>query len=128
NANRVGDQRLQDSTRAASHLRISQRDIGIRAAARKERDRYLHDRRKSDQTPGQHTQTEPPFAFAQQGISPKCETDQRHLFLDEKREQQAEQERDPSLSLQEVDGETEWRHRKRNVVEVIEIDVRQRNK
>ena len=75
----------------------------------KEGDRNLDHDHEREHAAGQHRQGQPPVPLAEQDVGSETHADERHLFLDEKGEEQAEQKRDPATALHEVEGETEGR-------------------
>src|SRR5207245_10133375 len=58
---------------------------------------------------------------------PKARADERHLLLDQEGDQQAEQEPASAAALEEIEGECQRGYRDDGFVEVIEVDVSERN-
>src|ERR1700730_4520170 len=118
-------QRGQDSARAAPHLGVALADVRIGVAAGEERDCKLYDRSEGQRAAGQDAQSQLPVPLACESKEPEAGSDERHLLLDEERDDQGKQEPTSPASFEEVEGEAQRRHREGYLVKVEEVDVGQ---
>ena len=119
-AQRVEQQRSGDLALIAAEARVTA-EVLIRRARGERGNDHLQRHDERDEAARDHDRARAPAALERERDA-EPDADERDLFLGEQREDQAEDHRHRPPRREEVHRESERRHRKRDLVEVVEHD------
>ena len=119
-AQRVEQERSCDLALIAAEARVTA-EVLIRRARGERGNDQLQRNDERDDAAGDHDRARAPAALERERNA-EPDADERDLFLGEQREDQAEDHRHRPPRREEVHRESERRHRKRDLVEVVEHD------